>query len=50
MNWWGAEEKVERAIIANIRDVWSNLRDLLGYVHLFMMTITDQAIVKALAE
>jgi uroporphyrinogen decarboxylase len=40
--------KGQRAIFVQLRDVWSNPRDLLGYTNLLMMCLTEPELVEAL--
>ncbi len=42
--------KGKRAIFAQLRDVWSNPRDLLGYANLFVLCKKDPELVEALVE
>jgi uroporphyrinogen decarboxylase len=44
------EFKGEKAIIVNLRDVWSNPRDLLGYENLLVNCALDPELVKYLVE
>ncbi len=39
--------KGQRAIFVQLRDVWSNPRDLLGYTNLLMMCLTEPELVEA---
>jgi uroporphyrinogen decarboxylase len=42
--------KGKRAIFAQLRDVWSNPRDLLGYAELFVLCKTNPALVEGLVD
>lgn len=42
--------KGQRAIVVQLRDVWSNPRDLLGYVQLFILCKEQPDLVEALVE